>query len=449
MNQPPVNGRGGARRKGGTRIIVARGENIRTYRLNAWLFGSTVGLLLLFLTGYVGSTAYLIFRDDVLTAAVTRQVEIQYDYEDRISLLRSEIDRVTSRHIVETQSIEGQVSSLLERQDGLRRQQVLLKDLISRAREQGISFASLSTPRPTPRPDRPGEGKSDSDSDTLIQPVIMMTPEDGSSDQSAMAYSGGRPAASGAEGAVRPRSMATDGGKKPANIAPLLKDLRSSLDQFEQHQSMSVYALRTAAQDEAKRLTAAIRHFGVRTPPAPVGLLGDTAGNETGGPFVPADTSNLLAGMVTVQQTLQHIDLLKNSATAIPVRKPLPRIHVTSAFGYRVDPFLKKPGYHSGVDLRGAEGSPVSAAGAGKITHAASKGGYGLMVEISHSDGLKTRYGHLSAIKVVPGQYVNAGELVGLVGSTGRSTGPHLHYEAIRGGKTVDPMAFLAAGEKL
>ena len=153
MTKAPASGRDRARgRNGGTKIIVARGESVRTYRLNPWLFGSTLAVLFLFLMAYIGGTAYLMFRDDLLTAAMARQVEIQYDYEDRIALLRSEIDRVTSRHIVETQSIEGQVSSLLERQDGLRRQQVLLDDLVSRARAQGISFASIVIPTPVPRP---------------------------------------------------------------------------------------------------------------------------------------------------------------------------------------------------------------------------------------------------------------------------------------------------------
>ena len=139
--------------------------------------------------------------------------------------------------------------------------------------------------------------------------------------------------------------------------------------------------------------------------------------------------------------------LLKRSSEAIPVRKPLPVMQITSSYGYRVDPILKKPGFHAGVDMRGEEGSPVVATGAGKITHAGKKGGYGLMVEVTHGDGLKTRYAHLSGITVTRGQIVTAGETIGKVGSTGRSTGPHLHYETVRNGKTVDPMTFLGTSK--
>ena len=230
--------------------------------------------------------------------------------------------------------------------------------------------------------------------------------------------------------------------KVTSKVEPVLNDLRSSLDRFEQLQAMTVHALKIESAREAKRLAVAMRNLGVKPPPAPQGLLDN--GTAQGGPFIAADNSNLLNGMVTIQHTLQHIDLLRDSSTAIPIRKPLPDIQITSSFGYRVDPFLKKPGYHSGIDMRASEGSPVSATGSGKVSHAGVKGGYGLMVEITHSDGLKPRYAHLSKINVTVGQVVNAGETVGLVGSTGRSTGPHLHYEAVRNGEPVDPVIFLA-----
>jgi murein DD-endopeptidase MepM/ murein hydrolase activator NlpD len=426
--------------KGATRIIVARGEKVRTYRFSPWMFGTTVGVLLLFLAAYIGGTGYLIFRDDVLTAAMARQVEIQYDYEDRISLLRSEIDRVTSRHIVETQSIEGQVASLIERQDGLRRQQVLLEDLVERARHKGISFASIVTPTPTPKPETLIAETSEESTGRVFQPVVAKPDTDPT-----MAFSPERtsPAAAATQPVLNEETGDPSAGLKPERVEPVLNDLRSSLERFEQLQAMTVHALKVEAAREAKRLAVAMQNLGVNPPEPPQGLLDDTT--ATGGPYIPATgSSGLLNGMVAIQHTLQHIDLLRNSSTAIPVRKPLPDIHITSSFGYRVDPFLKKPGYHSGIDMRAAEGSPVSAAGAGKVSHAGTKGGYGLMVEITHGDGLKTRYAHLSAVNVTLGQIVNAGDAIGLVGSTGRSTGPHLHYEAVRNGEPVDPAKFLA-----
>jgi murein DD-endopeptidase MepM/ murein hydrolase activator NlpD len=121
----------------------------------------------------------------------------------------------------------------------------------------------------------------------------------------------------------------------------------------------------------------------------------------------------------------------------------------TSAFGSRLDPFLGRPAYHTGIDFREATGAPVFAAAPGKVTAAGSNGGYGLAVEIDHGNGLTTRYAHLSAVLVAEGQTVDARGLIGRIGSTGRSTGPHLHYEIRIDDEPVDPARFLRAGERL
>ena len=105
--------------------------------------------------------------------------------------------------------------------------------------------------------------------------------------------------------------------------------------------------------------------------------------------------------------------------------------------------------YHSGVDFREAHGAPVLATGAGRVTSAGSNGGYGLMVEIDHGGGMTTRYAHLSALLVAEGQFIPSGAIVGRLGSTGRSTGPHLHYEVRIDDEPVDPMRFLRAGARL
>jgi murein DD-endopeptidase MepM/ murein hydrolase activator NlpD len=115
----------------------------------------------------------------------------------------------------------------------------------------------------------------------------------------------------------------------------------------------------------------------------------------------------------------------------------------------RTDPFLGSPAMHTGLDLHGETGNPVRATADGTVVAAGWSGGYGRVVDIDHHNGLLTRYGHLSAIDVRVGQSVKSGQIVGKVGSTGRSTGPHLHYETRLKGEAVDPQRFLRAGEKL
>lgn len=121
---------------------------------------------------------------------------------------------------------------------------------------------------------------------------------------------------------------------------------------------------------------------------------------------------------------------------------PLSRARLTSGFGQRRHPVYGTRGFHSGIDLAAAQGTPVQASSGGRVRRAGHAGGYGVLVTIEHPGGIETRYAHLSAVAVRPGQTVSAGEVIGYVGSTGRSTGPHLHYEVRSGGVAVDPARY-------
>ena len=134
----------------------------------------------------------------------------------------------------------------------------------------------------------------------------------------------------------------------------------------------------------------------------------------------------------------------------MPLRMPLSGdASVSSPFGYRGDPFLGLLALHPGVDLVQAYGDEIHATGAGRVVHAGPMGGYGIMVEIDHGNGLATRYAHMSEVLVEEGQEVAKGAVLGRIGSSGRSTGPHLHYEVRVDGEPVDPERFLRAGAEL
>lgn len=130
-----------------------------------------------------------------------------------------------------------------------------------------------------------------------------------------------------------------------------------------------------------------------------------------------------------------------NSNYDRPSGMPVAARALTSRFGMRAHPVLGGYRMHSGVDLAAPTGTPVSAPGAGVVTFADWSGGYGLLVTVDHGNGMQTRFAHLSRLKVSPGQKVERGQLLGLVGSTGRSTGPHLHYEMRQNGRAIDPLA--------
>ncbi len=124
----------------------------------------------------------------------------------------------------------------------------------------------------------------------------------------------------------------------------------------------------------------------------------------------------------------------------MPSRLPLAASSLTSRFGVRRHPISGDVRLHSGVDLAAPQGTPVYAPTAGYVSAATWNGGYGLFIAIEHGGGMQTRYGHLSRLAVASGQYVAAGAVIGYVGSTGNSTGPHLHYEVRIGGQAVNPV---------
>lgn len=135
----------------------------------------------------------------------------------------------------------------------------------------------------------------------------------------------------------------------------------------------------------------------------------------------------------------------KLAAASIPSGEPIGEGWMSSSYGYRKDPFSGEKAWHDGVDFAGRAGSPIHAVGAGVVTYAGKRWGYGQLVEITHSDGYVTRYGHNEEIKVQEGQMVRRGDVVATMGSTGRSTGPHVHLEVIKDGESVNPWSFVHA----
>jgi len=133
------------------------------------------------------------------------------------------------------------------------------------------------------------------------------------------------------------------------------------------------------------------------------------------------------------------------SATSQVRGRPVTWGWMSSAFGNRVDPISGKNAWHSGVDFAGRDGSDVIAVASGVVTFAGERYGYGKLVEISHANGYVTRYAHHKALRVQSGEVVKKGQVIGVMGSSGRSTGPHVHFEVLKNGRTVDPARYVSA----
>ncbi|WP_375402912.1 M23 family metallopeptidase [uncultured Sphingomonas sp.] len=134
---------------------------------------------------------------------------------------------------------------------------------------------------------------------------------------------------------------------------------------------------------------------------------------------------------------------------AIPSVQPVAQMDYSSNFGIRSDPFRGTAAMHSGVDIRGPLGTPIYATADGIVAGSDRRGGYGNLIELDHGKGIATRYGHLSRLLVTAGARVKRGQLIGLMGSTGRSTGSHLHYEVRMDGRAVNPVPFLTSANHL
>lgn len=141
--------------------------------------------------------------------------------------------------------------------------------------------------------------------------------------------------------------------------------------------------------------------------------------------------------------SLARMSALERGLSGIPQVMPADINSISSGFGYRRDPFTGGGAMHSGLDFRAPHGSPINAAAAGEVSFVGIKSGYGKVVEISHGSGMITRYAHMSAFRARVGQQVAAGEVIGAIGSTGRSTGPHLHFEVRINDRAVNPRPFL------
>jgi murein DD-endopeptidase MepM/ murein hydrolase activator NlpD len=231
--------------------------------------------------------------------------------------------------------------------------------------------------------------------------------------------------------AADPAELSND----PARLGPLQRDLVARLAEL--------------AASNIAQLETTIRMAGLD--PAEVIPPRQPQLEAAGGPYVaPGDGrgegGGLVASLAALNVHLDRWDELKQAIGALPLREPLRDYQVDSPFGWRIDPFLHRPAIHEGIDLVAPLRTPVAATAGGRVVFAGVKPGFGRVVELDHGHNVRTIYGHLQNTLVHAGQVVAAGARIGRVGNSGRSTGPHLHYEIRVAGVARDPAQFLYTG---
>ena len=179
-------------------------------------------------------------------------------------------------------------------------------------------------------------------------------------------------------------------------------------------------------------------------------LANDKRKNAAGGIYIPEDNKFLQNETIrnkisSIYKNVEDVEYCREIMQFVPLGKPIKSLWVSSPYGRRSDPFKKTKAYHKGIDLVARTGTKIKVMAKGKVTRAEVASGYGNLVEVDHGNGFKTKYAHLHKIYVKRGDRVESGDILGEVGSTGRSTGPHLHYEVLYRNRDVNPMPFMKA----
>jgi murein DD-endopeptidase MepM/ murein hydrolase activator NlpD len=193
----------------------------------------------------------------------------------------------------------------------------------------------------------------------------------------------------------------------------------------------------------SQKAEATIRKFGLDPK-----QLSEAASEGQGGPFIPffGNSDEVRDPRFSkLENALARMNRMERALAGIPTSLPAQQFMMSSGFGYRSDPFTGGGAMHGGLDFKGPHASPILAAAEGEVTFAGGMGGYGNCIEITHANGLVTRYAHLSGFTVSLGQKVKRGVQIGRMGSTGRSTGTHLHFEVRVNGTAINPLKFLEA----
>lgn len=411
-------------------IILASGDRIRHMTIRPWMIAVSFCFAAMFTIGYLAATSYLVLRDGLIGATMARQARMQHDYEDRISALRAQVDRVTSRQLLDQQVVEEKVEKLFQQQLALSERNGKLDTLMNRAGNAGLSDIPGDD---MPAPENASPAAGDRRADAGIEAIDRL-------------LSGGT-ARQARQASVAALAYAAPGESAADRTDRMFSRVTLSLKGIERQQLSRIEALTTGASDTADAIERILSRNGIEVAAADTA---DLNADAIGGPFVEPETGDAFEGSLgSLDTALNRLDQMRDTVRKMPFANPSPGSDVTSRFGNRTDPFLGRLALHAGIDFRLPVGSTVYATGSGTVVTAGRSGGYGNLVEIDHGGGLTTRYAHLSRVTVRTGQSVDSGDPVGLSGSTGRSTGPHLHYEVRRDGRASDPARFLAAGRKL
>ncbi len=459
-------------------IYIRSDGRVQFFTFGASLQATLTGLSIIFLCWVAFATVNVIFKDRIIAAKDHRYQQMQSTYENRVADLQLSYDELNGSLVAAEDRFKSTADELERKQDTvsklLGRKQAVDQTLNS-LNSAGVATAvRAGGASDSDVPVAAGAAGAASDSLGADAPVTGGDPGEtaapgGGSQLGVMPQAvepqprTGKPAkASFLDEAVSRFASVLFHSKPAPSADPKLADppaLRVLAEQTERVRRMSgaeTALLVGVDQQVAGRigdLQTLLRHVGV-DPDSLEQQASEDSG--VGGPLLPVSAFHIegiadqrfTEAYAGVTAHVKEIDTLFTALRHVPLTTPVhgQQFELTSGFGPRIDPFTRRLAFHSGVDFGGPWGSTVASTAPGVVVWAGVRGGYGNMVEIDHGYGFHTRYGHLSSILVRVGARVDKGSPIGKLGSTGRSTGPHVHYEVWSADVVRDPSKYIEAG---
>jgi len=448
-------------------IYVRSDSRVQFFTISPTLQATTAGLCVIFLTWVAFATVNVVFKDRIIASKDHRYQEMQSAYESRLADLQGSYDELNGALIAAEDRFKSTADELQVKQNTImkfvdRKEQV---DATLRSFASGGATLAKSA-HATDATIRPQTVPSDADSIALSSATHTSSseieykpvpPQVTDQPSSANILDIGHVVGQLRNLVFGPRAAAALYPTVPATLVshPGLKTLDTETERVRQIGTAETEMLSGTERrldEKVANLQGIIRQTGIDPKKY---LSSYSAAEGVGGPDMPIQSVRI-AGIedpkfnnayMNASAVLEEMDSLVSALRHIPLATPIAANYdPTSVFGPRIDPFTGQASFHPGIDLAGPYGSIVAATAPGSVVWAGARGGYGNLVEIDHGFGIRTRYAHLSAILVHPGEKVLQGTPIGKLGSTGRSTGPHVHYEVWYADVVRNPDKFIETG---
>ena len=408
-------------------IHIRTHGHIRFFRIPRWTQASVTATALLF-TGWVGyATFNFIQHDKIIGAKNTQIADAQHAYNDLLSDVNSYQSRFTelTRDLKDNHDL---TLSLVERNATL---QISLTTVEKRLRNTEDEREDVASARETLRRKLTG----------IENDMLQLSTKNFSLRNNLMSVE------TDLQTVVRDRDNTH---QQNTILQTQIAALEDRLTSLQTAQDITVEKMTEGAMAYIGSLEKIVEIAGIEIDTLIASSQGIVIKESQGGPFIPVKPEEaggvLMKKLVRLDDHLNQWETLQTIMARLPLAAPLNTYSITSSFGKRRDPMNKRWSAHYGVDFGAPMRSPIYAPAPGVVTQAGNKGRYGRFIEIDHGSGIFTRYGHLNKIYVKRGQKIDFRHKIGQLGSSGRSTGPHLHYEVVFNGKPRNPMLFIKAG---